>query len=131
MELNDQHRDNLHRVADAIGVKARFGMKFWIGKDKDDCGTVACIGGTAEMLLFPDPGSYVSCYVVGAELGFDSAATKALFDPFSNGWPEGSHEAETPMGATATEAAALLRGIAWGNAVFDATVNRWVWARTP
>jgi hypothetical protein len=126
--MNDEHRENLRRVADALGVVAGFGMEEWIART-EDCGTVACIGGTADLILFG--GDAATQNQVGAKLGLSPKASCALFYPGKNRWPSRYYKGNSPYDATAAEAAALLRDIADGKVVFDEAARRFVVAESP
>ena len=57
------NRENLQKLHDALGREAYFTMEIWTdgptrtkkdGRTPKDCGTAACIGGTAEILMLAD-----------------------------------------------------------------------------
>ena len=124
--MNDEHRANLRRVADALGVEAKFDMNEWINEAEDGCGTAACIGGTTELLFKPADTHWQS---IGKLLGLKGSAASALFFPQIGGWPSAYRPTgASPYKATAAQAAALLRDIADGKVVFDEDARRFVMA---
>jgi hypothetical protein len=133
--MNNQHRENLRRVADALDVVAKFDMHFWYLQRS--CGTACCVGGTAALILFPDVHrADVPESDVGKRLGLSAEASEALFYPAGgeNGtlWPPAYYpEGGSPYDATAEQAANLLRDITDGKVVFDEDARRFVVAESP
>jgi hypothetical protein len=120
--MNNQHRENLRRVADALGVVAKFDIGEWIEPTK--CGTAACIGGPADLIFFG--GDADTKNQVGAKLGLSPKASCALFYSGCDRWPSRYYKGNSAYDVTAAEAANLLRDIAAGKVVFDEDARRFV-----
>lgn len=102
-----------------------FNMANWLldvqGEHSSVCGTVCCIGGTAQLAIYGRPSKDIPEEVIGAALGLTKDQSNALFYPsdvydieeYIQSTPEGQHH----MGIDRAFAIKLLEGIRDGTAV--------------